>query len=91
MELKNLMEDEVMYIVNQLLSERKDMCTCNKCKLDIAAIALNVLPPRYVVTEIGKLYGKVDNMSYQLDVDIITEVTKAIEIVKNSPHHNRKD
>ena len=88
MELKNLIEDEVMYTINKLLSERKDMCTCDKCKLDIAAIALNVIPPRYVVTEIGELYGKVNNMSYQFDVDVIGEVTKAINIVKNAPHHN---
>ncbi|WP_200804852.1 late competence development ComFB family protein [Anaerosalibacter sp. Marseille-P3206] len=91
MGLKNLMEDEVMYTVNKLLSDRKDMCTCDKCKLDIAAIVLNVLPPRYVVTEKGKLYGKVENMSYQFDVDVITEVTKAINIVKNSPHHNKQE
>lgn len=88
LELKNLIEDEVMYTINKLLSERKDMCTCDKCKLDIAAIALNVIPPRYVVTEIGELYGKVNNMSYQFDVDVIGEVTKAINIVKNAPHHN---
>ena len=88
MKLKNLMEDEVIYTINRLLKDVDDMCTCEKCKLDIAAIALNALPPKYVVTEIGELYGKVSNMNYQFDVDVTTEVTKAINKVKNSPHHD---
>ena len=88
MGLKNLMEEEVIYTINKLLKNREDMCTCYKCKLDIAAIALNALPPKYVVTEIGKLYGKVCNMNYQFDVDVIAEVTKSIDKVRSSPHHD---
>ncbi len=48
-ELHNLIEDEVIRITNELLKDREDICTCDKCKLDIAAIALNNLKPKYVV------------------------------------------
>lgn len=89
MRLKNLMEDEVMYVTNKLLSEREDVCKCKKCKMDIAAIALNALPPKYVVTEIGELLGRANNSNIQFEADVTTEVTKAIDIVRNSPHHGK--
>ncbi|NLW40195.1 MAG: late competence development ComFB family protein [Tissierellia bacterium] len=87
MELKNLMEDEVFFAIDRLLKERKDMCSCKKCKLDIAAIALNNLKPKYVVTEKGKLYGKVDTMAVQFDADLTKEIIKAMDIVGAEPRH----
>jgi competence protein ComFB len=87
MELHNLLEDEVSNIINKLLKDKEDICTCDKCKLDIAAIALNNLKPRYVVTEKGALYGKLDTLDYQFDADLVKEVIKAINIVVNKPHH----
>ena len=87
MELHNLMEDEVSYVIDQLLKDRKDICTCDKCKLDISAIALNNLKPRYVVTEKGVLYAKVTTLNNQFDVDLVKEITKAIKIVGDKPHH----
>ncbi|MCF6465628.1 late competence development ComFB family protein [Clostridium sp. Cult2] len=87
MELRNLMEDEVLYAINRILKDKEDICTCNKCKLDIAALTLNNLKPKYVVTEKGELYGKVNTLNYQFDADLITEIVKAIEIVRNEPRH----
>lgn len=87
MKLHNLIEDEVIRITNELLKDREDICTCDKCKLDIAAIALNNLKPKYVVTEKGGLFGRVDTLNYQFDVDLIKEITKAIKIVGNEPQH----
>lgn len=91
MELKNLMEDEVKHSIDQLLLERKDICDCPKCKIDIAAIALNNLKPRYVVTEKGRLYGKMDTLDQQFGVDVTKEVMKAIEIANKKPHHIEGD
>jgi len=87
MKLHNLMEDEVLIIVNRLMDNVDDMCTCEKCRMDVTAIALNNLPTKYVVTEKGELYGKLDTMNYQFETDIIKEVIKAIEKVKKSPQH----
>lgn len=92
MELKNLIEDEVKSTINRLLDDKKNpCCSCERCKLDIAAIALNNLKPRYVVTEKGRLYGKLDTMNYQFDVDITKEVAKAIATVSKNPHHQEGD
>lgn len=87
MKLYNLLEEEVLEQVKDILKNRKDICTCDKCRMDIAAITLNNLKPRYVVTDKGRVYGKLDTLNYQFGVDLTKEITKAIEIVKNSPKH----
>lgn len=87
MRLHNLMEDEVLIVVKRMMDNADDMCTCEKCRLDVTAIALNNLPTKYVVTEKGELYSKLDTMSYQFEADVIKEVIKAIEKVKKTPQH----
>ncbi len=51
-QIKNYMEDVVFGQMKEVLADI-NMCTCEKCLLDVAAIALNDLPPKYVVTEKG--------------------------------------
>ena len=87
MKLLNLMEDEVICTIDKILKEKQDICTCDKCKLDIAAIALNNLKPKYVVVEKGEVYSEVNTLNYQLDADLIKEIVKAIDIVGANPHH----
>ncbi|MCR2042809.1 late competence development ComFB family protein [Anaerosalibacter massiliensis] len=82
-----LIEDEVIYITNKVLKNKEDICTCEKCKLDIVAISLNNLPPQYVVTEKGELYKRVNNMNIQFEIDITREVIKSIEKVNKKPRH----
>lgn len=85
--LKNMMEDEVFMAIDKILGPMDDVRKCDKCKNDIAAIALNNVKPNYVVTEKGYLYSKVNNMGYQFSTDVTTALIKAIEIVKNNPRH----
>ncbi len=88
MKLHNLMEKCVADVMDEILVDCGHICTCEKCKLDIMAIALNNLAPKYVVTKEGLLYAKLDRLSQQLDVDLAKEIIKAAEIVKNNPHHD---
>lgn len=67
--------------------ERVGVCSCDKCKLDIKAIALNNLPPKYVVTTIGAVYVKLEMLEEQFSIDVSKEITKACMKVKNSPQH----
>lgn len=90
MKLQNFMEHEVFLVIDKLLKENTDICNCKKCRMDIAAISLNNLKPKYVVTEKGELYTKTAEMEPQFEVDIIREVTKAIEIVRKQPRHDIK-
>ncbi len=87
MELHNYMEDAVKENLERLLSERDDLCKCEKCKLDIMALALNKLPSKYVVTSKGRIYTRLSELELQRKADIVKELTKAIEIVKNNPQH----
>lgn len=85
-QIKNYMEEVVFNQMKEILTEI-NVCTCEKCLLDIAAIALNILPPKYVVTEKGMLYSKVDSLGQQFEVDVIAAITRAAVIVKRSPRH----
>jgi competence protein ComFB len=82
------MEKAVLNILDRILESQDNLCRCEKCRLDIAAIALNNLPSKYVVTNKGELYTKVQEMEIQFEADIIREITKAIEIVSKNPRHD---
>ena len=88
MELHNLIEDDVINVITKLGNKDVDWCTCDKCKMDIAALALNNLKPQYVVTEKGNVLGRANNMTQQYKTDVTLEVTKAIEIVGRNPQHD---
>lgn len=88
MELHNLMEIEVRHNLNHIIKTTSSIdCQCEQCKLDIIAIALNSLPPKYIVTEKGLLYSRVANLNQQFDTDIIASLTKAINLVNKNPRH----
>lgn len=89
MKLHNLTEDEVLNALIKVLVGIDNICECEICKMDIAAISLNNLKPNYVVTDQGYVYAKANNLNQQFNTDIIAAVTKAIDIVKNNPRHDR--
>ncbi len=63
------------------------VCKCDRCRYDIKALALNSLPPKYVVTRKGEVYAKMDVFRNQMRVDVLRAVIEAIEIVKKRPSH----
>jgi len=77
------MEELVTDIVADMVREDK-ICACTRCRLDVSAIALNNLPPSYVVTAEGESIKS--NMT-QYRVDALRMVTRAIEVVRKMPHH----
>ena len=64
--LVNMMEETVLKKIDKLW-ETTDGCKCQKCKLDIAAYALNRLPPRYVHSLQGKLIHRFNASTTQSD------------------------
>jgi len=87
MELKNYMEEIVFNYMDEVLKDF-DMCKCDICKLDIAAKALNELPPQYFVTKKGEVYSRIKHLKLQFEVDVVTALSRAAELVKNNPRHN---
>jgi competence protein ComFB len=85
-QIKNYMEELVYGQLDDVL-EDISMCKCNKCKMDVAAIALNDLPPKYIVTEMGEIYSKLNILSQQFEVNVVSAITKAAILVKRRPRH----
>lgn len=86
-EMRNYMEVCVEDLLDTILQDI-NCCTCENCRFDITAIALNSLPPKYVVTRKGQLYTKLYSLQQQFDVDIISAITKAAVIVNRNPRHD---
>lgn len=86
MALVNIMEMLVRQKLDEML-KTSDCCKCETCYLDILAIALNYCKPRYVNTLQGELLVKINSTERQSSVDLEIAILKAIEIVKQNPHH----
>ena len=87
MELKNYMEILMWQQLDDVLTSHPGVCKCEKCRYDIAALTMNFLPPRYVVTDQGQMFTKIKALEQQFTIDIITAITHAVKIVSSMPHH----
>jgi competence protein ComFB len=86
-QLSNYMEEIVFDMVDDILSDM-NVCNCERCRVDVAAKALNDLPPQYIVTRKGEVYSKINNLRAQFEVDVIAAITKAAILVKRNPNHD---
>ena len=86
--LINYMEDIVEMVYDDVIKDIQ-VCKCNKCRADMLAITLNSLPTKYVVTKIGETYSKTNILVQQFEVDVISAITKAAEIVAKNPRHDQ--
>ncbi|MCR3920911.1 MAG: late competence development ComFB family protein [Firmicutes bacterium] len=86
MELVNMMEEVANHFLEDVWAKEK-MCKCYKCRFDVLAKTLNVLKPRYLVTDRGKAFSRADFLETQNNVDVLTALSAAIRIVKENPHH----
>jgi len=87
MELKNFTEELVLSKIDEILVEQ-DICKCKRCRLDIAAVALNILPAKYYVTDLGGVYSKAETFTTQSEADVVTAVLKGVEVVSKKPRHD---
>ncbi len=86
LQMNNYMEEIVDDMLDDIL-EDMNACNCERCRIDIAAKALNDLPPQYIVTRKGEVYSKINNLRMQFEVDVISAITKAAILVKRNPNH----
>ena len=87
MKIKNYLEEIVEKQVKKVLVDKKDICKCEHCFLDMVTRALNHLPPKYVVSQRGHIHTKLAELSIQFQADIVREVVKAVRIVGKRPRH----
>ena len=89
MAVMNSMEGIVDIALAELLKEDPECCTCEHCMDDMMCLALNALPPKYVSSEKGALFSKINNaMAHQRSIDVRVACINALEFVKGHPHHS---
>jgi competence protein ComFB len=87
LDIKNFLEEGVASYVDEALAEDDDFCKCRRCRLDVMALALNELKPKYVVTPKGYAFARSDELEAQFLADTIIAVRKAMVIVRDKPRH----
>ena len=84
--LSNLTEELVKETISSIIPTM-NMCTCEICRLNACAIALNALPPHYVTTTKCELIAKISTEMRAYQIQVLVETTKALMIVKEHPLH----
>lgn len=89
--LRPAKEIVLVNLMEQLVAERLEdvfakfnCCRCDKCQRDVAALALNTLPPHYVVAEPDELPQLLSSCPTK---EISAALIKAILSVKSHPQH----
>ena len=88
-EYKNLIEDFVLQNLDTVMAVEGG-CTCDACKSDVVAYALNHLPPHYVATRQGRLMVKLQSYEMQSRADVIAAISEAAVMVSKMPRHGRE-
>lgn len=83
MTVVNIMETQVMGKLDSLL-DRFTCCRCDRCKKDIIALALNKLPPKYMVLTEGQPDPEVDEKT---NSKIVLAMIQALIRVRDNPRH----
>ena len=83
---ENMMEAMVEQELD-MMGDSLGCCMCPQCRSDIAAFALNHLPPRYVATRAGGAISKADTLRIQHLTDVRTAVLQAARMVSENPRH----
>ena len=90
-------DDYLCFNVTQALVEDKTekymkmfgMCTCNRCRIDVVALALSNLPAKYVVARPKDMIPRLSIYESKYSAAVITQVMKACKKVIDLPHHKR--
>ncbi len=87
LELVNVMEQAVTNMTDSVIEEEK-LCGCERCRLDIIALALNSLPPKYVVSQQGRAFEtfRLEGVA-QGRVAVYQAVLEAAHMVRDNPRH----
>jgi competence protein ComFB len=85
--LKNEMEDIVIEELGLQLENHPDICVCQDCVLDMAALALNKTKPVYQVSLLGSMYAQsLHEGDFRSGLAKI--VAEAIQKVSENPSHD---
>lgn len=79
----NVMETLVLRHLDAAI-KRFNVCSCDRCRCDVAAYALNHLPPRYAIATSEKLA----QLEREVPLSAVTDaLIKAVIQVRSTPRH----
>ncbi len=95
--VKEKQEEFVCFNLTQALVEDKaeklmkqfGMCTCNRCKVDVTAIALSNLPAKYVAMQNRDILPLLSMYEEKYSAAVTVQVMNACRMVMKRPHHGR--
>ena len=67
--------------------ERFHVCSCDRCFIDVVALTLTNLPPKYVVVEQAETTPLIDYYSRKFQTQVMAELVKACLTVQKNPRH----
>ncbi len=79
--------EQIVKLKAKPMMQEAEMCHCMECYLNVCAIALNKLKPRYITSSKGKMFSSLDVMDYGYQAELTVAIVAAIEIVKKNPRH----
>jgi Late competence development protein ComFB. len=91
MDIRNIMEDAVKGVVDELFDlegrERHlGYCTCDQCRLDVECYVLNRVKPEYIVSSRGLAYSEKEGLDkIQRRADLISLVKEGWGKVSHAP------
>lgn len=85
--LINHTETSVHQALQDFLHENIITCSCEQCQADIMALALNLLPAHYYVSQRGEIMTRWKSQSPTDKAHIMAEVVRAAQQVSASPSH----
>lgn len=80
--MEEIVKDKIIYFMRQF-----DVCTCDRCKADTIALAMNGLQPKYIVTTPAAVDPLLSYYTNRLISDVTVEATKACMTIKDNPRH----
>ena len=90
MELYSMMEHIVRGEVDRFMQgEEYRGCRCVRCRADLMALTLNLLPAKYVVTETGEVLSKIEATLPQKQADIWAALLESSQIIMGSPRYKK--
>lgn len=87
--LTNYTEEMMLKAIKDITDERPNMCRCERCLQDIAALALNEVSPRYVSSDRGKVFTRLDELDHRFYAKCWVVAFDAVKRVEANPHHER--
>lgn len=83
--LKNVLEDALRRLLPEVYAVKRGLCSCPQCQEDVLALALRMLPPKYVSRELGEVFARLELENPQVQVDMLEALLQAADIVIARP------